>query len=336
MTPQPNLNTLSLPALYIALSATGLVARLLSIAYDEDLGPSTNGTDHDGHGQPVGDITTECCIPPSRMARAHLVARKGGVVAGLAVAEETRRLFAPACSINFHTSDGHHVAPGTNIATLHGPLDEILGLERTLLNLVGRLSGIATRTAEFVSKVPSGSIAKVFDTRKTTPGLRVLEKYAVRCGGGFCHRIGLYDAVLIKDNHIAGTSVVDLPRVIAQAAAKARWLGESRNAPPTFIEVEVDSLEQFEALLTLPPRTIDIILLDNMGPDLLCQAARRRDQAAPQLELESSGGVTLDTISAIADTGVNRISIGGLTHSAIVQDVALDVVETHDAHHTPQ
>jgi len=327
----PNLNTLALPNLYAALTATGLVTRLLALAFEEDLGPYTEPLDHEGHSQPIGDITTECCIPPSRMAGAHLVARKGGVVSGLAVADETARLFAPGCRVTTLVSDGATVPPLTTIAVIEGPLDELLALERTLLNLIGRLSGIATRTAQFVARIPPASRARLFDTRKTTPGLRVLEKYAVRCGGGFCHRIGLYDAVLIKDNHIAGTPLAALPSVITSAAARARALGASRGHPPSFIEVEVDSLPQFEALLSLPPGTIDIVLLDNMGPDLLHAASARRDAVNTSLQLESSGGVTLETLPALAATGVDRISVGGLTHSAVSLDVALDVVETHEA-----
>ena len=165
-----------------------------------------------------------------------------------------------------------------------------------------------------------GCRARLYDTRKTTPGLRVLEKYAVRCGGGFCHRIGLFDAVLIKDNHIAGVSVTELPRAIQRAATLARV-----KSHPAFVEVEVDTLEQYEALLTLPPGTVDIILLDNMSCELMSHAAKRRDEVNPGLELEASGGITLETIGPVSRTGVDRISVGGLTHSAVVLDVAMDV-----------
>jgi len=325
-----DLNTLSLPHLYASLTKTGLVARLLALAFEEDLG-TTVPEGHNWHGNLIGDITTECCVPPSRMAKAHLVARRGGVIAGLEVAEEGRQLFAPACSIHCPVTDGTHVPPATTVAIVEGPLDEILGLERTLLNLIGRMSGIATRTAAFVATLPPGGRARLYDTRKTTPGLRVLEKYAVRCGGGFCHRIGLFDAVLIKDNHIAGTPVARLAEVIAAAAQKARTLGAARGRPPSFIEVEVDSLDQFEALLNLPAGVIDIVLLDNMGPEMLRIAAAQRNARNPALQLESSGGVTLETLPALASTGVDRISVGGLTHAAVSLDVALDVVETHEA-----
>jgi nicotinate-nucleotide pyrophosphorylase (carboxylating) len=213
------------------------------------------------------------------------------------------RLFAPSSNVEVHAADGEEAAAMATLATLRGPLDELLGLERTLLNLLGRLSGIATRTRAFTKAMEPSCRARLYDTRKTTPGLRVLEKYAVRCGGGFCHRIGLFDAVLIKDNHVAGVGVKELPRFIQRA----------------------DTLEQYEALLTLPPGVVDIILLDNMSCERMSHAAKRRDEVNPSLELEASGGITLETIHAISRTGVDRISVGGLTHSATVLDVAMDV-----------
>lgn len=320
-----HINTLPLPALFERFNATGLVRRLLELAHDEDLGmPDAAATAPAGNGvtRHVGDITTDCCIPPSRMARGAVVARGQGVIAGLAALPELMPLFAPSCTVKKCVDDGTAVAAMTTVAVVEGPLDEILGLERTLLNLLGRLSGIATRTRQFAMAIAPGSRARLYDTRKTTPGLRVLEKYAVRCGGGFCHRIGLFDAVLIKDNHISGVAASDLARVVATAAAAARIRGT-----PSFIEVEVDTLEQFESLLTLPAGTIDIVLLDNMSCGLMSHAAARRDAANPALELEASGGVNLSTIADISRTGVDRISVGGLTHSAVVLDVALDVLE---------
>jgi nicotinate-nucleotide pyrophosphorylase (carboxylating) len=164
----------------------------------------------------------------------------------------------------------------------------------------------------------------LYDTRKTTPGLRVLEKYAVRCGGGFCHRIGLFDAVLIKDNHLAGVSIAELPTFVARAAERAKGIAP-RNT--SFVECEVDSLEQLSALLTLPTGTLDIVLLDNMSVGQLKKACAMRDRANPKLELEASGGVNLKSIPAIASTGVDRISVGALTHSAVQLDIGLDIHE---------
>lgn len=304
------LNDLPPDAMYRALHASGLIRRVLQLARDEDLGLA-------------GDVTSLVCQSGRDLITAHLVARSAGVLAGLATLHELAELFAPSTRVELLVTDGSHLPGLTVAAILQGPGHEVLALERTALNLIGRLSGIATRTRAFVDAIPAGSRAAIFDTRKTTPGLRALEKYAVRCGGGKSHRMGLFDAVLIKDNHIAGISPRDLPPFIAHAVAKARALEPA----PAFIEVEVDSLDQFEALLTLPSGTIDIVLLDNMSPDLLATAAARRDLARPDLLLEASGGVTLNSIPAIARSGVDRISAGTLTHGAISLDVALDVVE---------
>jgi nicotinate-nucleotide pyrophosphorylase (carboxylating) len=314
------INTRSLPDLFAHFESTGLIRRLLELARDEDLGPGSEETARGLSHRGSGDLTSDCCIDPARIAAAKVVARAGGTIAGLAALPQLLSIFAPSCSGTIRYSDGTTVDAMTTVATLSGPLDEMLGLERTLLNLLGRLSGIATRTRQFAAAIAPGSRARLYDTRKTTPGLRVLEKYAVRCGGGFCHRIGLFDAVLIKDNHIAGVSVGTLAAAIQSAAAKARALGT-----PSFIQVEVDTLDQFEALLTLPAGTIDIVLLDNMTCEQMSHAAARRDAASPGLELEASGGVSLSTIGDISRTGVDRISVGGLTHSAVVLDVALDV-----------
>jgi len=308
-------NKMPLPRLYAALASTGLVTRLLDLAHAEDLATG-------------GDVTSAVCIDRTSRGTADVVARAPGVVAGLATVPQIVKRFAPHCTLTLRAKDGQAVRKGATLATLRGPVREILAAERTLLNLVGRLSGIATRTREFVHAMHAGSArdpsirGSLFDTRKTTPGLRVLEKYAVRCGGGSCHRMGLYDAVLIKDNHIAGVSNADLPATINRAAHKARakWPGALR-----FIQVEVDTLEQFKALLTLPTGTINIVLLDNMAPPLLRKAVALRDRLQPTLELEASGGISLATVRAIAQTGVDRLSIGSLTHGATSLDVALDM-----------
>lgn len=329
-------NTLSLPALYHALAGMGLTRRLLELARDEDLGlqaPEPRvGRENGPEDQPktIGDVTSMTCIAPDEKGRAALVARAGGVIAGLEAVPEILSVFGSSCEFESRTRDGDRVQCHTAIGELIGPIDEILEVERTLLNLVGRLSGIATRTSQLAAAIAAvkGSRAKLYDTRKTTPGMRVFEKYAVRCGGGRCHRMGLYDAVLMKDNHLAGTGVAELAAFVKAAAERARKDAVSRHGVLSFVEVEVDSLEQFEALLALPTGTIDIALLDNMGPEMLKRAAGRRDAVNPGLQLEASGGITLDTIPAIAATGVDRISTGSVTHSVSSLDVALDVVST--------
>lgn len=289
------------------LSATGLVERLVSLAREEDLGSA-------------GDVTSLAAIPAPRGGTARVIVREPGVLCGLAAWDALRKCFAPGCELLGHASDGQRVAGGTVVATLRGPLRELLSLERTFLNLLGRLSGVATQTARYVAALPRGTRAAVYDTRKTTPGLRVLEKYAVRCGGGKCHRLGLHDAVLLKDNHLAGVGIEQLPTFVGEAAARAR----SRGAI-AFVEVEADTLEQFRALTTLPRGVIDMVLLDNMNAPQLREAATLRDATCPWLELEASGGVTLDSLPAIAATGVDRISIGALTHQAAWLDVAMEV-----------
>lgn len=302
----PDLNALPLPALFAELARGGAIRRLLELARDEDLGAA-------------GDVTTAAWSPPHHRIRANIVARREGVIAGLAAAPILLSLFAPHTTLDAHCADGERATPRQSLATLDGPASEVLALERTHLNLLGRLSGIATLTAQYVRAIDRDHHARLFDTRKTTPGLRALEKYAVRCGGGFCHRLGLHDALLIKDNHIAGVSVAELPEFVERAAAAARAAG-----PLLFVEVEADTLEQVSALLTLPAGVIDIILLDNMTPDQLREAAARRDRANPAIELEASGGVSLGAIAAIAATGIDRVSVGALTHQAVSRDFALD------------
>ncbi len=325
-----DINSLSLPDLWARFMQTGLPTRLFELARDEDLGSSAQASERWGVRslRGSGDVTTDVCIDPSLAADAAVVLRRGGIVGGLEAAPELLRLFSPACEIiNLHF-DGERVKDDTVVARVRGPMDEVLGLERTLLNVLGRLSGIATRTARFVAALPTDTRAKIYDTRKTTPGLRVLEKYAVRCGGGMCHRLGLYDAVLMKDNHLANVSNSGLAEFVLAAAKRARAKGSVQ-----FVQVEVDTLEQLRALLTLSPGVMDIVLLDNMGPSLLREAVAVRDEwlgqhgSSAKLELEASGGVTLEAVGEVAATGVDRISIGGLTHAAISLDVGLDITE---------
>lgn len=310
----PGLNELALPELYRHLAGGGLVRRLLELAREEDLG----GT---------GDVTSEVSIPAAARAGAELVARADGVVAGLAVLPELLGVFGADVRLKLLGRDGEAVRAGTTLAELSGSLRDILAVERTALNVVGRMSGIATRTAMFVREMTAGGVggpvrARLYDTRKTTPGLRVLEKYAVRCGGGMCHRMGLHDAVLIKDNHIAGVGLGELAGVIAEASRRARAMRPDLQ----FVEVEVDSLDQLRRVLELPRGTVEIVLLDNMTTGQLREAVGLRDRSESRPELEASGGVRLETVRAIAQTGVDRISAGTLTHGAASLDVALDVV----------
>ncbi|SMF92190.1 nicotinate-nucleotide pyrophosphorylase [carboxylating] [Azospirillum oryzae] len=256
----------------------------------------------------AGDITTDSIIPADAMATARIAARKDGRVAGLEAALIAFRLLDPAISVTVERADGDDVAPGGTIASLTGKARALLTAERTALNLMGRLSGIATATRSLVREV-EGTNARIVCTRKTTPGLRVLEKHAVKLGGGFNHRFGLDDAVLIKDNHIAVAGGVR-PAVERVRAAIGHMVK---------VEVEVDTLDQLDELLGLP---VDVVLLDNMDPETLRRAVRMVDG---RLLTEASGNVTLATVRAIAETGVDMISCGWLTHSAPNLDLGLDM-----------
>lgn len=267
----------------------------------------------------VGDITTTATIPSQARGVALLVARSPGVLAGLPVAQRLAAEFELLGDWQAFKADGDRLEAGTVVARVAGPMRSLLTMERTALNFLQRLSGIATLTARFVAAI-AGTRAAIYDTRKTTPGWRALEKYAVRCGGGRNHRFGLYDAVVIKDNHLAwlresaGPGGAD---PIARAVATAR-----ANVPAgTVVEVEVDTLEQLEAALCCGP---DIVLVDNLGPEGMAEAVRRRDAVAPSVRLEASGGISLAIVGALAATGVDRISVGALTHSAPALDLAMD------------
>jgi nicotinate-nucleotide pyrophosphorylase (carboxylating) len=265
-------------------------------ALDEDLGRA-------------GDITSIATIPENTKARAVMVARQAGVIAGLPLAFATLHKLAPDLDITAHCRDGAHVAKGTHLLTIAGPARAILSAERTALNFVGRLSGIATLTAEYVRRT-AGTNLRICCTRKTTPGLRALEKYAVRCGGGFNHRFGLDDAILIKDNHIAVAG--GIRPVLERARAHAGHL--------VAIEIEVDTLTQLREVLDTG--LAHVVLLDNMDIPTLAEAVKI---AQGRVVLEASGGITLDSIAKIAATGVDYVSSGTLTHSAPNFDVALDI-----------
>ena len=272
------------------------------------------------------DWTTVALVPEGTTAIADIVARQAGVIAGLEAARVVLDEMDIEAEWQPHVKDGDLVVAGTRIATINGQARDLLTSERTILNFVGRLSGIATLTSRFV-QATAGTKAAIYDTRKTTPGWRRLEKYAVRCGGGRNHRTGLFDAVLIKDNHLAigrkGTGLEQFSP--AEAVVKAREFIRTsvpdESTEPMLLEVEVDSLEQLREVLPMQP---DIVLLDNMSLDLLRQAVEIRNTEGLGVELEASGGVNLETVADIARTGVDRISSGALTHSAVCLDVALD------------
>lgn len=269
------------------------------------------------------DLTTIAVVPPGLPACAHIVARQAGVAAGLDLLAWIEQTLQASVSITLHTADGKNFQKGDCLATLTGDARDVLTCERTFLNFLGRLCGIASWTAEHVRLI-ADLPTRLYDTRKTTPGWRRLEKYAVACGGGKNHRMGLYDAILIKDNHLACharmTGTLLSP---SQAIRRARdFLAQQPDAPTdAIVEIEVDSLAQLEDALLANP---DIVLLDNMSTDQLREALARRNAINPSVQLEASGGVRLSTLREIAETGVDRISVGALTHSAVNLDLGLD------------
>ncbi len=269
--------------------------RLLEIGLAEDLATA-------------GDLTTDAVVPAHLTLSGALVARRAGIVAGLAAAIRAWRLVDPLVHVDIVAPDGAQIARGATIAFVEGPARAILTGERLALNLLGHLSGIATATGDLVALVADTG-AVVADTRKTTPGLRALEKWAVRLGGGANHRFGLHDAVLIKDNHIA--AVGGITEAVAAARAAVGHL-----VP---VEVEVDSLTQLDEALAVG---VDAVLLDNLDPPRLAEAVARIDGACIA---EASGTITAETIRQVAETGVDVISVGWITHSAPALDVGLDV-----------
>ena len=264
----------------------------------------------------LGDLTSRSLIDENQRAEVQLVARQAGVLAGQPVAKMVFEELDLAIHWETRVADGSPLEPSAVAATVRGPLLSILTGERIVLNFLGHLSGIATLTRRFVDAV-AGTQACILDTRKTLPGWRRLEKYAVRAGGGRNHRMDLGDGVLIKDNHLAAFAGSKADATIADAVRQARR-GVSAG---TWIEVEVDTLEQLADALTGAP---DVVLLDNMDVATLREAVDVRNRLAPKVQLEASGGVTLQTVAEIAATGVERISVGALTHSAGVLDLAFD------------
>lgn len=272
-----------------------LVADIVARALEEDLGPA-------------GDVTTSSTVDAAEIARAGLVARQAGVVAGLPIAAYVfDTVGAGRVRFEYGSSDGARVGAGEVLATVHGPMRDLLTAERTALNLIGHLSGVATLTRRWVDAI-AGTGAQVRDTRKTTPGLRVLEKYAVRCGGGVNHRMSLSDAALVKDNHViaAGGVVPAFERVRAAF-------------PELPLEIEVDTVEQARAVIDAGA---DLVLLDNMSPAMMREVVQF---ARGRAKLEASGRLSLDNAREVAETGVDYLAVGALTHSAPVLDIGLDI-----------
>lgn len=283
--------------------------RLIELAIDEDLGTA-------------GDLSARLLPDPDLRIEAALRTRAAGVLAGVKVAPEICAAFGARLEAEFEftaaSADGDALQIGQRIARLRGPRAAVLALERTLLNFMGRLSGIATLTRRYVdaARVANPNV-QVLDTRKTIPGWRTLDKYAVLCGGGVNHRMGLHDAILIKDNHIAGVPTDRLAATLFELLNRA-------DGRASFVEVEVDTLDQLEQVLKVVG--VQVVLLDNLSLEELRMAVALRNDLGlrGRVALEASGGITLATIGAVAETGVDRISVGALTHSASVLDLGLD------------
>lgn len=292
------------------------VRSLIELAKREDLGE--------------GDLSTDLLADPREVAEFRLLAKAPCVFAGARVAPMVLAAYDESIALQWigDTADGRRIemssgerSAASELATLAGPLGTILSAERVLLNLLQRLCGVATLTRRFVDAI-EGTAAKIYDTRKTTPGWRALEKYAVRCGGGENHRMGLYDGVLIKDNHLAFVPTPQLAGYVFDLLNRLVDVGDS----PPFVEVESDTTEQVEELLKVVG--IDAVLLDNFSTEDLRRAVAMRDEAGLKgtVALEASGSITLDTVRGVAETGVERISVGAVTHSAVSVDLSLERV----------
>ncbi len=255
------------------------------------------------------DVTTELCIPPATRGRAVIRSREEGVLAGLPCVSLCVEIFGADLTVHERRHDGDAVAAGEVVAELEGSMAHLLSIERTFLNLLCSLSGVATLTHRFVER--AGPRCRVLDTRKTWPAWRVLQKYAVRCGGGVNHRMGLYDAFMFKDNHQAGG--VPLERIVEQARQRR---------PELPVIVEVDDLQSLRRVL---PLGVDRILLDNFDPAAVREACLLRKEAGVDVPFEISGGVNLDTVGALAEAGADMVSVGAITHSAPALDLGLDL-----------
>jgi nicotinate-nucleotide pyrophosphorylase (carboxylating) len=279
---------------------------LIDMALDEDLATA-------------GDITSLSTIPEASTTAGKFVARRDGVICGLPIVSLIAERFQPGIHWKPYLADGDRVTPGEAIGEVRGQTRSILALERISLNFLQHLSGIATITSRFVEKT-EGTKASVLDTRKTIPGWRILDKYAVRCGGGKNHRMGLHDAILIKDNHLAALATNGCVRPITEAVERARAFAGNK----IFVTVEIDRLEQLKEALKAGP---DCILLDNFTPVMAKSAVEIRNEIAPRVLLEISGGLHLETIGEYARLNVDRLSVGALTHSAPALDIALDFID---------
>jgi nicotinate-nucleotide pyrophosphorylase (carboxylating) len=266
------------------------------------------------------DVTSLATVPKEALATGTFVAKAAGRIAGLPLLLPSSPLVAPfpGLTAEFFVEDGAGVSPGDRVAALRGPARSLLGIERTALNFLQRLSGVATATARYVAAC-AGTKARILETRKTVPGFRTLDKYAVMTGGGFNHRMGLSDQVLIKENHLFFCGPPRSPEGVREAVTRAR----AANPQSIVVEVEVETLEQLEAALDA---NADIVLLDNMTPAQHARAVEIRQARKSAALLEASGGVTIENVAAIAKAGIDRISVGALTHSAPALDLALDVV----------
>jgi len=278
---------------------------LIKMAIEEDLGQ--------------GDMTSELLFKDDTIAKSNIVSREEIVVCGMPIVKEILKCYDEGLKLKVHVNDGESAHVGCKIATIEGPLCSMLSAERVLLNFLQRLSGIATTTRKYVRAI-QGTKAKIYDTRKTMPGWRILEKYAVRCGGGYNHRIGLYDGILIKDNHLAQLGRNFYPKL-------KKIITEARNVKHVkFVAVEVDHVDdQLNHVLKIPG--IDIVLLDNMGQWQLKHAVDMRNEMCGKSKkplLEASGNITLNSVSAIAQCGIDRIAVGAITHSAAAADIGLD------------
>ena len=277
------------------------VMQLIDMALNEDIG--------------AGDVTSEYFVPKEAEAHAFVLVKQAGVVAGHELAKAVCQKVDPKIQLKMLVEEGACVAERTRVIELRGPAQSILTAERVMLNFMQRLSGIATKTSRFVAEVKHTK-AKVLDTRKTTPGWRYLEKGAVVAGGGTNHRMGLYDRAMVKDNHLVAQHDID--------SLQAAILQLKKDKPAVQVELETDTLAQVEAFLKLDG--VDYILLDNMSCEQMEQAVAMRDAAGSKVLLEASGGVNLSTVKGIAETGVDFISVGALTHSAVALDISLEFI----------
>lgn len=278
------------------------VQTLIDIAVEEDFG--------------AGDPTSEITVSADERAKGYLISREEIVVSGMSFASDILKRYDERLNLKVLVEDGHRASVADKLGVIEGPLRSMLSAERVVLNFLQRLCGISTMTWKFVSAV-RGTKAKIYDTRKTIPGWRELEKYAVRCGGGYNHRMSLGDAVMFKDNHIAELGKNFEPKLIGMV----RQARDNKNVK--FVVVEVDHVDdQLDRVLTIPG--IDVILLDNMGQWQLRHAVELRNKVGRKPLLEASGGITLNNVLTVASCGVDRISVGAVTHSAIAVDIGLD------------